>query len=243
MSKKLALITGGTKGIGAAIAKMLLGLGYDDIVTYSNDVSSANAFVCECDDGFPLNKTTALKVDNSDYKQVSNLTKYIAEQGKINCIVCNAGITLRKSLQETTNEEWLKVMNVNLNCNVFLIRDLMPYIQKESRIIFIGSMMAVHPHGTSLVYGVSKSALHALALNLVKVFEGTGTTVNVIAPGFVETEWQKTKPESIRQNIYRKTAIKRFAEVGEIADAVKFCINNPFVNGSVIEVSGGYDFK
>ena len=77
----------------------------------------------------------------------------------------------------------------------------------------------------------------------MKVFEGTGTTVNVIAPGFVETEWQKTKPEEIRQNIYRKTAVKRFASVEEIADAVKFCLNNPFVNGSIIEVSGGYDFK
>jgi 3-oxoacyl-[acyl-carrier protein] reductase len=76
-----------------------------------------------------------------------------------------------------------------------------------------------------------------------KKIKGTNTTVNVIAPGFVETEWQKEKPLQIRQNIYNKTAIKRFALVEEIADAVKFCISNPFVNGSVIEISGGYSFK
>lgn len=104
-------------------------------------------------------------------------------------------------------------------------------------------MMGVLPHGTSLPYGVSKAAVHALAKNLVKEFEGTGTTVNAIAPGFVETEWQKNKPQNIRENIYGKTAIKRFAAVDEIANAVAFCLDNQFVNGSVIEVSGGYCFK
>ena len=243
MRNKLGVITGGTKGIGAGISRMLLYQGYDIIVTYCNDEITANAFLEQSKRDFPTNKVTVLKIDNGDYLQITKLVRYISEQKEINCIVCNAGVTLRKSFQEISNNDWLTVMNANLNNNMFLIRDLYPYIPENSRIIFIGSMMAVHPHGTSLAYGVSKSALHSLALNLVKVFEGTGTTVNVIAPGFVETEWQKTKPEEIRQNIYRKTAVKRFASVEEIADAVKFCLNNPFVNGSIIEVSGGYDFK
>jgi 3-oxoacyl-[acyl-carrier protein] reductase len=103
--------------------------------------------------------------------------------------------------------------------------------------------MGVYPHGTSLAYGVTKAAVHALALNLVKCFEGTDTTVNAIAPGFVETEWQATKPQHIRDNIYAKSAVKRFATPDEVADAVRFCINNGFVNGSVLEISGGYCFK
>jgi 3-oxoacyl-[acyl-carrier protein] reductase len=146
-------------------------------------------------------------------------------------------------LQDISDEDWEQVMQVNVNSYLFLIRDLFDTIPPDSRIVFIGSLMAIHPHGTSLAYGVTKSAVHALALNLVKCFEGTNTTVNVIAPGFVETEWQKEKPLQIRQNIYNKTAIKRFALVEEVADAVKFCISNPFVNGSVIEISGGYSFK
>lgn len=243
MDKKLALITGGTKGIGAGISKMLLHHGYDIIVTYCNDVANADAFVAQARLDFPSSEITAIRIDNSDYSQVAKLVQYISEKKAIHCIVCNAGITLRKSLTEISNDDWLRVMNANVNNNLFMIRDLYPFIPNDSRIVFIGSMMAVRPHGTSLAYGVSKSAVHALALNLVKVFEGTGTTVNVIAPGFVETDWQKSKPEEIRQNIYRKTAIKRFATVEEIADAVKFCVYNPFVNGSVIEVSGGYDFK
>ena len=83
----------------------------------------------------------------------------------------------------------------------------------------------------------------ALSKNLVKEFEGTGTTVNTVVPGFVATSWQNEKPEEIKQNIYKKTAIHRFATVDEIVDAFRFCIDNPFVNGSQIEVNGGYCYK
>ena len=152
-------------------------------------------------------------------------------------------MTLRNGLQEIQEEDWERVMQMNVNSNVYLIRDLFDVIPNGSRIVFTGSLMGILPHSVSLSYGVTKAAVMALAKNLVKCFEGTGTTVNAIAPGFVETEWQKNKPEEIRNNIYNKTAIKRFAAPEEIADAVRFCINNAFVNGSIIEVSGGYCFK
>ena len=79
--------------------------------------------------------------------------------------------------------------------------------------------------------------------NLLKDFEGTNVTINTIAPGFVETEWQKNKPQEIKNNIYNKTALHRFATPDEIAEVVKFLLHNPFVNGDVIEVSGGYSYK
>ena len=103
--------------------------------------------------------------------------------------------------------------------------------------------MGVDPHAMVLAYGVTKSAVHALCKNLVKEFEGTGTTINTVVPGFVETPWQKEKPEDIKQNIYKKTAIHLFATIDEIVDAFRFCIDNPFVNGSLIEVNGGYNYK
>ena len=243
-NQRFALITGGTKGIGAGVVRMLLHEGYDVLVTYSHDDLAAELFIQEMRESFPMSDVFLLKANQSDTLSVQRIVSEIKMRNlSIDCIVCNAGITLRKPIELITNEEWLNVMNANVNNNLFLIRDLLSLIKKGSRIIFVGSMMAIKPHATSLAYGVSKSATHALALNLVKVFEGTGTTVNVIAPGFVETEWQKSKPEAIRQSIYNKTAIKRFAAVEEIVDAVSFCLKNPFVNGSVIEVSGGYDFK
>lgn len=238
---KRALVTGGTKGIGLAITKMLLSEGYHVTLTYSSDENAAQQCAASLND--ISTDYLIIKADQGNSDDISRIVSTIKEQGTIDCIVFNAGTTLRKSLQETTNDEWQNVMNINVNAPVFMLRDLFDIIPHNSRIIFIGSEMALYPHGTSLAYGVSKSAVHALARNLVKVFENTGTTVNAIAPGFVETEWQATKPQDIRQNIYNKTAIKRFATVEEIADAVRFCINNAFVNGSIIEVSGGYCYK
>ena len=230
---KTAIVTGGTSGIGLAIVKMLAATGYRVLATYSsNDMEEEIANVETC------------RADQSDKESMRAFVAWVKQTAeRVDCIVLNAGITLRKGLTDFSDEEWERVVQVNVNAPTFLLRDLYPIIPHDSRIIFIGSEMAVHPHGTSLAYGVTKSAVHALSLNLVKFFEGTGTTVNTIAPGFVETPWQANKPQAIRDSICSKTAIHRFATVDEIADAVRFCIDNAFVNGSVIEVNGGYCYK
>lgn len=238
---KRALVTGGTKGIGFGIVKMLLDEGYFVTITYGHDEESAKNFK-----EIFADKTThfeLMKIDQSCKADMHMLADKIKEHGALDCLVCNAGITLRKGITDFSDEEWEKVMQVNVNAPVFLVRDLYACLSNDARIVFIGSEMGIYPHGTSLAYGVTKSAVHALARNLVKFFEGTSTTVNAIAPGFVETEWQKNKPKEIRNNICKKTALGRFATVEEIADAVKFVINNPFVNGSIIEVNGGYNYK
>lgn len=238
---KYALVTGGTKGIGLAIVRMLLKDGYYVVLTYAHDDTVAENSKNNLAQISPHYSVVKANLENKQNREF--LLEKLNRYPTLDCIVFNAGSTVRKGLRDITEEEWQSVMDVNVNTPVFLLRDLYEKIPHGSRIVFIGSEMALYPHGTSLAYSVSKSAVHALAKNLVKFFEGTDTTVNAIAPGFVETEWQSKKSEEIRQNICNKTALKRFATVDEIADAVKFCINNPFVNGSVIEVSGGYCYK
>ncbi len=220
---------------------MLLAEGYHVIATYAHDVEAASAsakVLAQTSSHFDI-----VKCDQADAHDVAHFAQTIkTKYTHIDCLVCNAGTTLRKDLTEMTNEEWERVMMVNVNSNVYLIRDLFECFE-SSRIVLIGSLMALHPHGTSLAYGVTKSAVHALAKNLVKHFEGRDVTINAIAPGFVETEWQRTKPVEIRQNICNKTALRRFASVEEVADAVRFCISNTYINGSVLELSGGYSYK
>ena len=230
---KYAIVTGGTSGIGLGVAKMLLGKDYYVFTTYVGP-----------DFTDKIDNLEAIKIDQSSRKEVYSFLDYVkSKTGHIDCIVCNAGISIRKSFTDTTDEDWDKQMEVAVNSHYIMVRELFPIIPAGSRIIFTGSQMAVHPHATVLSYGVAKSAVCALAKNLVKEFEGTGTTVNAIIPGFVETPWQKEKPEEIRQNIYKKTAIHRFASIDEVVDAYRFCIDNPFVNGSMIEVNGGYCYK
>ena len=238
---KNAIVTGATRGIGLATAEMLLQEGYHVTVTYAYDEDSVQPCkerLSSVSDAFEI-----LWVDQTSKQEMHDFAMKMREKRHIDCLVCNAGMTLRKSLQEIDEDGWERVMQMNVNSNVYLIRDLFDVIPHGSRIVFTGSLMGILPHSVSLSYGVTKAAVLALAKNLVKFFEDTDTTVNAIAPGFVETEWQKNKPQEIRNNIYNKTAIKRFADPKEIADAVKFCTNNAFVNGSIIEVSGGYCFK
>ena len=230
---KYAIVTGGTSGIGLGVAKMLMKKGYYVYATYvgSNFEHDLESF-------------EPIKVDQSSREDVYKFIAYIKQQiDTIDCIVCNAGMTIRKSFTETTDNDWDKMMEVAVNSHYIMIREFFPLIPDGSRILFTGSQMGLNPHATVLSYGVTKAAVHALTKNLVKEFEGTGTTVNAIVPGFVETPWQKEKPDEIKQNIFKKTAIHRFATVDEIVDAFRFCIDNPFVNGSLIEVNGGYSYK
>ena len=228
-----AIVTGGTSGIGLGVAKMLLGKGYRVFATYVGPEPE------KIDDNY-----IPIYTDQTKREEVYKFLDEVKSQcDTIDCIVCNAGLTIRKSFTDTTDSDWDKMMEVAVNSHYIIIRELYPLIPQGSRIIFTGSQTAVHPHATVLGYGVAKSAVHALAKNLVKEFEGTGTTVNAVVPGFVETPWQKEKPEEIKQNIYRKTAIHRFATVDEVVDVYRFCIDNPFVNGSLIEVNGGYCYK
>ena len=230
---KTAIVTGGTSGIGLGVAKMLISKGYHVYATYVGT-----------DFNEKIENFEAIKVDQSDRKQLYAFIERIkGECGSVDCIICNAGLSIRKSFTETTDKDWDTMMEVAVNSHYILIRELYGLIPEGSRIVFTGSQMGLMPHAMVLAYGVTKSAVHALAKNLVKEFEGTGTTVNAVVPGFVETPWQKEKPEEIKQNIYRKTAIHRFASVDEVVDAYRFCIENPFVNGSLIEVNGGYSYK
>ena len=220
---KYAIVTGGTSGIGLGVAKMLLSKGYYVFATYVGPALSEK-----------LENFEAIETDQSSRKEVYNFISYV--KGKVNhidCIVCNAGMTIRKSFTDTKDEDWDKMMEVAVNSHYIMVREFFPIIPEGSRILFTGSQMGLSPHATVLAYGVTKAAIHALTKNLVKEFEGTGTN----------TPWQKEKPEEIKQNIYRKTAIHRFAEIEEIVDAYRFCIDNPFVNGSLIEVNGGYSYK
>lgn len=230
---KYAIVTGGTSGIGFGVSKMLIEKGYHVFATYANH---------GLNDSIP--NFEAIKVNQSNRDEVYQFISYIKSRtSHIECIICNAAISIRKTFTETTDTDWDTQLEVALNSHYIIIRELYKYISHGSRILFTGSQMGLLPHATVLSYGVTKAAVHALCKNLVKEFEGTNTTINTIVPGFVETPWQKAKPENIKQNIYNKTAIHRFASIDEIVDAYRFCIDNTFINGSLIEINGGYCYK
>ena len=240
---KLALITGGTKGIGKAVACCLAEAGYDLILTYASDNTVARKVQED------LAKQTGVKVallqaDVADELSIDKIDSFLEAGGlQLDALVLNAGLTCRDPFEEMTFESWNRVFYANVHFPVFLLQRIVKKIKAGGSVVFTGSLMGIEPHSVSLVYGVTKSAVHALTRNLVKFLAPYSLRVNAVAPGFVDTEWQKNKPQEIRRNIEQKVALGRFCEPSEVAEVYKMLIENKYFNGEVVVVDGGYSYK
>lgn len=231
---KYAVITGSTAGIGLAIAKELINKGYFVFINGRKLYESE----------LPQNSSMFVRADVSSKEGIMHLVQEVLKvTSQIDCLILNAGGTCRKPIKDMTLEEWQYVMDINLNMPFLLVKELLPTISRNGNILFISSAMALRPHALSLPYGVSKAAVNALVQGLVKEVAEYGIRVNSICPGFVDTEWQKNKPTCLREKITSKIALKRFAEVSEIADMCVKVIENTYINGSIISIDGGYDME
>lgn len=241
--EKYALITGGTKGIGKAVASCLAKAGYNLLLTYSSDTSSAEQIQKELAEQYGI-KIYILKADIADYSSIDSISQYISTQAiQLDALIFNAGLTCRDSFEEISLQDWEKVFFANVHYPVFLLQKIIGSIKKGGSVVFTGSSMGIHPHSVSLAYGVSKNAVHSLVQNLVKFLTPYHIRVNGVAPGFVDTEWQKTKPAEIRRNIENKISLGRFCDPDELAQVYKMLIENSYFNGEVVVVDGGYSYK
>lgn len=240
---KFALITGGTKGIGKAVAQILAKAGYNLILTYGNDVEAAQFVQAEFTEKFNT-EIFILQADITSEKSIQVIFDFLESKDiRLFSLIFNAGITSRTRFEDIKQEEWERVFYANVHFPVFLLQKILSRIEIGGNVLFTGSLMGVYPHSVSLSYGVTKSAMHALVQNLVKFMAPYKIRVNAIAPGFVDTEWQKTKPAEIRRNIENKIALERFCDPDELAEIYKLIVENNYLNGEIITVSGGYSYK
>lgn len=240
---KFALITGGTKGIGKAVAQILAKAGYNLILTYGNDVEAAQFVQAEFTEKFNT-EIFILQADITSEKSIQVIFDFLKSKDiRLFSLIFNAGITSRTRFEDIKQEEWERVFYANVHFPVFLLQKILSRIEIGGNVLFTGSLMGVYPHSVSLSYGVTKSAVHALVQNLVKFLAPYKIRVNAIAPGFVDTDWQKTKPAEIRRNIENKIALERFCDPNELAEIYKLIVENNYLNGEIITVSGGYSYK
>lgn len=241
MSRKI-VITASTKGIGYEIVKKFLKNGDEVVLNYAHDdsiISLINEELREFEGKYWIIKKD-LSTPKSAEEFVLDINKIFS---KIDILILNAGITNRKSLQEITYDEYEKVMNVNLNMPFYLIKKFNNFINDNGNIIFIGSVIGIYPHAISIPYAVSKAGLKMLAESLVKVFKDRKIRVNTVAPGFVDTPWQKNKNPEHRKRIENKIALKRFGLPEEIADLCFYICKNNYINGATLRIDGGYDME
>lgn len=224
---KYALVTGSTRGIGAAIATELENQGYTVIRNGRMEHPEIKNYI---------------KADVSTKEGVEKLvTEIMKLTEKVECLVLNAGATCRKKFEDITYEEWQEVMDVNLNMPFLIAQKLYRQMAEDGSIVFISSALSLHPHATSIPYGVSKAGINMLAKCLAREYADKRVRVNAVCPGFVDTEWQKEKPEWLREKIASKTVLNRFATPQEIAQMCVAVCENTFMNGAVVSVDGGYN--
>ncbi|MDD2799518.1 MAG: SDR family NAD(P)-dependent oxidoreductase [Bacteroidales bacterium] len=238
-----ALITGGTKGIGLSVANGLLKSGFDVILTYGSDSIRANEVKQDLQQKYDSN-IVLLQADISDLNSIEFINQYLVDNNiALDTLIFNAGLTNRTIFLEMELSAWKTIFDANVHFPVFLIQKVYDRLKIGSSVIFTGSLMGAQPHSVSLVYGITKSTVHALVKNLVKFLEPRKIRVNAVAPGFVDTEWQKNKPADVKVSINSKMAAGRFCEPDELTNVYLMLVENQYINGEVIVVDGGYSFK
>ena len=242
---KVTVITGGTSGIGRGIAERILkDSGAEDriFVTYGHDQKKAEEFLNDLP-GEKGSQVILMKADMSSYEEMLKfVAKLKAQTDHIDWLVSNAGVSTYEKYENYTFEEWTSIVNTNLSVPVFMIQELRPMLVKGGSVLFTGSYAGQQAYSSSLVYGVTKAAIHFLTKSLVKEFEPKGITVNAIAPGFIETPWHQARTQESYDRINKKIALHRFGTVEEVADMAFAVLSNGYMNGSVVDIHGGYDY-
>jgi len=239
---RVALVTGGSRGIGAAICTELAAAGAEVAVNYARDASAANA-VCDAvrEAG---GSAHAVQGDVSTAEGAAALVDAVeSDIGPIAILVNNAGITRDDLIMRLSDEDWRSVIDTNLGGAFFTCRALSRRMLKRRAgvIVNITSIVGVHGNAGQTNYAASKAGLIGLTKSLAKELGGRGIRVNAIAPGYIATELTDALPEQAREAILGGTPLGRLGEPADVARAVRFLCSDAagFITGDVLAVDGG----
>ncbi len=239
---QVAIVTGGTRGIGAAISTRLLAEGVRVTAVYANDDETAHAFAAASSE-LP-GELTLHKADIGDPEVCRAIVAdVVAKQGRLDHLVNNAGLLIENSVRNMTGEEWDRVISVNLSASFYLVQAaLHPMIEAGfGRIVNISSVTALMGHPAEVGYGAAKAGLHGMTRSLAKSVARKGITVNVIVPGVFETAMANSLAAAAQEFIKAAIPLGRRGDPAELAHAVMFLLDEraSYVTGSVVTVDGG----
>ncbi|HSR43723.1 MAG TPA: 3-oxoacyl-[acyl-carrier-protein] reductase [Acidimicrobiia bacterium] len=239
---RVALVTGGSRGIGRAIALGLAQNGHRVAVNYSTRPEAAESVVTEIRSNG--GEAIALGADVSDEAAVGRLISEVGERlGPVEVLVNNAGVTRDGLLARMSSDDWDRVIEVNLRSTFLCTKAVMRGMLKNrwGRIISIGSVSGLAGNPGQANYAASKAAVIGFTKSVAKEVGGRGITVNVVAPGFIETDMTAELGEVALEAAISATAVGRLGRPEDVAAAVAYLAgeNAGFVTGQVIVVDGG----
>ena len=234
---RVAIVTGGTRGIGENVAIQLKERGYDVAATYFGNDEAANSF----------KERTGIKVykfDVADYEACETAVAQIEKElGPVSVLVNNAGITRDSTLHKMDHDKWQKVIDTNLGSCFNMCRAVIEGMRerKFGRIVNVGSVNGRAGQYGQVNYAAAKSGIHGFTKALAREGASSNVTVNAIAPGYVETDMVRAVPDAVLEKIIATIPVGRLGQPEDIARGVIFLVEDDagFVTGSTLDVNGG----
>jgi acetoacetyl-CoA reductase len=232
-----AIVTGGTRGIGAAISVALSEDGHKVAATYAGNDEAAEAFKTETG-------ISVYRFDVADFDQCSqSVAKIETDLGPISILVNNAGITRDGTLHRMNFEQWNAVLQTNLSSCYNMCRNVIDGMRERGfgRIVNIGSINGQAGQYGQVNYAAAKSGIHGFTKALALEGAAKGVTVNAIAPGYVDTDMVRAVPEKVLEKIIATIPVGRLGYASDIARAVQFLVADEatFITGSTLSINGG----
>lgn len=239
---KVALITGGTRGIGKEIAMELAENGFDIALNYRSE-KDAQSNVKEEIEKLGV-RCELVKADVSNFEQCEEMVKETIEKfGRIDVLVNNAGITKDGLIMRMKKEDFESVIDVNLIGTFNVTRNVIPYMikQRSGRIISLSSVVGVAGNAGQTNYSASKAGIIGFTKSLAKEVASRNILVNAVAPGFIDTDMTKVLSDSVKEGIHAQIPLRRMGTPREVAKVVKFLSSDDssYITGQVINIDGG----
>ncbi|MFR9804028.1 beta-ketoacyl-ACP reductase [Pseudonocardia sp. RS010] len=241
---RVALVTGGARGIGAAITTTLARAGVHVAAGYSSNSKAADDLAEKL-----RAEGCSVSVHQGNVGVPEDCQRYAAEvleaHGKIDYLVNNAGITVDKTVRRMTVEDWHAVLRINLSGAFYMTKAVLDHMSDNGfgRIVNISSVIGESGAVGQANYAASKSGLFGFSKSLAQEVARKGITVNCVAPGYIETEMVAGVPEKVLERLLAGVPVGRLGQASEIARAVQFLLDDDagYITGSVLAVNGGLD--
>ena len=239
---KLAIITGGARGIGKQIALTFAKEGYNIAINYRTENEDLKNTKKEIEENNV--KCFTFQGDVTNFKDCEQFVKQIVEEfGNIDVLVNNAGITRDTLLMRMKEEDFKQVIDTNLIGTFNVTKNVISYMMKarSGRIINISSVVGISGNAGQTNYSASKAGIIGFTKSLAKEVASRNITVNAVAPGFIETQMTDVLKEDIKEEIAKKIPLKRMGTPQDVANVVKFLASNDssYITGQVINIDGG----
>ncbi|CAD0097082.1 unnamed protein product [Aureobasidium mustum] len=239
-NRKIALITGGSQGIGAATARSLVQKGYFAVINYSSNTTAAESLVAE----LGADNAVAIKADASLVSDtVSLVDTVVSKYGQIHALICSAGRLGLQDISETTEAGFDSLFAINVKGPYFLAQRAAPHMPPGSHIVFLSTTQCHASTVTPeyILYVMTKGALEQMVRVLAKTLGPKGVFVNAIAPGPTATDMflNSGRPQAVLDKIASFSPHNRIGDPKDVADAIVFLTQNQWVSGQVVKVNGG----